>query len=127
MIHFLLCFYVFHTIHFSDRKYHFSMKMEMEKVHSNHIFLDSGDKLLSSSRSNLEGGDKCVCTDLGSYDCLYLEEVPLYNWRRYVAITLQSNITPSEVLHHTKANKVCVIYRVLMAYSTTKLVTMTYR
>ena len=103
------------------------MNMEMEKFHSNHTFLESEDKLLSSSRSNLEGGDKCVCTDLGSYDCLYLEEVPLYNWRRYVAITLQSNITSSEVLHHTKVNKGCVIYCVLMAYSTTKLVTMTYR
>ena len=103
------------------------MNMEMAKVYSNHIFLESEDKLLSSSKSNLEGGDKCVCTDLGSYDCLYLEEVPLYNWRRYVAITLQSYITPYEALHHTKANKGCVIYRVLMAYSTTKLVTMTYR
>jgi hypothetical protein len=51
------------------------MNMEMAKVHSNHIFLDSEDKLLSSSRSNLEGGDKGVCTDLGSYDRLYLEEV----------------------------------------------------
>ena len=99
----------------------------MENVHSNHIFLESEDNLLSSSRSNLEGGGKCVCTDLGSYDCLYLEEVPLYNWRRYVAIALQSNITPSEVFHHTKAKKGCVIYRVLMAYSTTKLVTMTDR
>jgi hypothetical protein len=29
------------------------MNMEMEKVHSNHIFLESEDKLLSSSRSNL--------------------------------------------------------------------------
>ena len=100
--------------------------MELEKVHNNHIFFESEDKLLSSSRSNLEGGDKCVCTEIGSYDCLYLEEVSLYIWRRYVAITLQSNITPSEVLHHTKANKVCVIYCVLMVYSTTKLVTMTY-
>jgi hypothetical protein len=102
------------------------MNMEMEKVHSNHICLGSEDKLLSSSRSNLEGGDKCVCTDLGSYDCLYLEEVSLYNWRRYVALTLQSNITHSDVLHHTKTNKGYVIYRVLMAYSTTKLVTLTY-
>ena len=99
----------------------------MEKVHSNHIFLELEDKLLSSSRSNLEVGDKCVCTNLGSYDCLYLEEVPLYNWRRYVAITLQCNITPYEVLYHTKVNKGCVIYCVLMTYSTTKLVTMTYR
>jgi hypothetical protein len=98
--------------------------MEMEKVHSNHTFLESEDKLLS--RSHLEVVEKCVCTDLGSYDCLYLEEVPLYNWRRYVSITLQSNITPSEVLHHTKTDKVCAIYRVLVVYSTTKLVTMTY-
>jgi hypothetical protein len=67
-----------------------------------------------------------VCTDLGSYDCLYLEEVPLYNWRRYVAITLQTDITPYKVLHHIKINKGYVIYRVLMAYSTTKLVILTY-
>ena len=68
-----------------------------------------------------------MSTDLGSYDCLYLEEVPLsYYWRRYVVITLQSNITPYEVLHHTKVNKGYAIYRVLMAYSTTKLVTLTY-
>jgi hypothetical protein len=48
------------------------MSMEIEKVHSSHTFVESKDKLLSSSRSNLEGGDKCVCTDLGSYDCLYI-------------------------------------------------------
>jgi hypothetical protein len=32
------------------------MNIMMEKVHSNHIFLELEDKLLSSSRSNLEVG-----------------------------------------------------------------------
>jgi hypothetical protein len=41
--HFLLYFYVYHTIHFSDRKWYFVMNMEMQRVHRNHICLESRD------------------------------------------------------------------------------------
>ena len=43
--HFLLYFYVYHTIHFSDRKWIFFMNIEMQKVHSNNIFLESIDQV----------------------------------------------------------------------------------